>query len=466
VAPFETVAVAYFAAVALAVALSRRRRAAAVAAVVAGAVLLAARTLSPDVRAWLAHLYLVTGYWAPALAATAAPDTGFERWLITVDAAWQRRLARTPGWLAAAGEFAYLLCYPFVPATFVVVWIAGTPRDVERFWLAVLLAGYACYASIPWLVARPPRLLLPSPLRVRIARVNVALLSRVSHNLTTFPSGHVAVAAAATATVMPVSAAAGLLCAAVTAGIALGAATGRYHYVVDVKIGIVVGLLAATTAALAQRPAPSHDQRRMEMVDQQIEARGVLDRRVLAAMRKVPRERFVPPQLANRAYDDNALPIGLGQTISQPYIVAHMTEVLRVAPDHTVLEIGTGSGYQAAILGELAREVYTIEIVSDLARRASRVLQDLGYRNVHVRDGDGYAGWPEHAPFDRVLVTAAPEQIPQPLIDQLATPGLLVAPVGAQGATQWIVIVEKTEKGLVERRTIPVQFVPFTRRDR
>ncbi len=203
---------------------------------------------------------------------------------------------------------------------------------------------------------------------------------------------------------------------------------------------------------------------RMEMVDQQIRQRGVTDERVLEAMRTVPRERFVPADQFNRAYDDNPLPIGHGQTISQPYIVAHMTEVLGVDPDHTVLEVGTGSGYQAAVLGELAREVYTIEIVSALAERAAATLTDLGYANVHVKDGDGYAGWPEHAPFDRIMVTAAPDEIPQPLLEQLAPGGRLVIPVGPQGAAQWMTVVEKTDRGLVERRTIPVQFVPFTRR--
>jgi protein-L-isoaspartate(D-aspartate) O-methyltransferase len=478
--PFESLACAYFVILAVAIALSRtsgstlghepadrvRSRsitAAGAALLMSGLVIAAARWLPADGRAWLAHLYLVSGYWIPALAATARPGARFEAWLIRADEPWQARLMRTPRWLAALGEAAYLLCYPFVPAAFALVWRGGTDADVERFWLAVLAAGYACYGSIPWLVARPPRLVAAQPAGTRLARVNVALLSTVSHNLTTFPSGHVAVSIAATLTVVPVSSAAGVLCGLVAAGIAVGAATGRYHYVVDVKVGLVVGVLAASAAALAQRPAASHDQRRMEMVERQIEARGVLDRRVLDVMRTVPRERFVPAALAARAYDDNALPIGQGQTISQPYIVAHMTELLRIAPHHTVLEIGTGSGYQAAILGELAREVYTIEIVSDLAQRATRVLAELGYRNVHVRDGDGYAGWPEHAPFDRVLVTAAPERIPQPLVDQLAPGGLLVAPVGAQASAQWIVVLEKTERGIVERRTIPVQFVPFTR---
>jgi protein-L-isoaspartate(D-aspartate) O-methyltransferase len=198
------------------------------------------------------------------------------------------------------------------------------------------------------------------------------------------------------------------------------------------------------------------------MVERQIASRGVTARGVLEAMRKVPRERFVPPELASRAYEDSPLPIGLGQTISQPYIVAYMTELLRTEPHHRVLEIGTGSAYQAAILGSLAGEVYTIEIVPALARRAAVVLKELGYRNVHVREADGYAGWPEQAPFDRILVTAAPHTIPQPLLDQLASGGVLVAPVGS--ATQWIVVVEKTGHGMIERRTIPVQFVPFTRR--
>jgi protein-L-isoaspartate(D-aspartate) O-methyltransferase len=196
---------------------------------------------------------------------------------------------------------------------------------------------------------------------------------------------------------------------------------------------------------------------------EQLRARGVADARVLAAMAAVPRERFVPEDVALRAYDDNALPIGQGQTISQPYVVAYMTEALGVLEHHRVLEIGTGSGYQAAILGELAREVYTIEIIPELAARAESTLRQLGYTHVHTRTGDGYAGWPEQAPFDRVMVTAAPEQIPQPLIDQLAVGGRLVAPVGRQGEAQDITIVDRTPDGLVQRRTMQVWFVPFTR---
>ena len=225
-----------------------------------------------------------------------------------------------------------------------------------------------------------------------------------------------------------------------------------------VACAVLVGCMTA-----AQNSEPDLRARRHEMVEQQIRQRGVTDARVLDAMRTVPRERFVPPELLRQAYDDGPLPIGSGQTISQPYIVAYMTEALKVQPSHKVLEVGTGSGYQAAVLSHLVREVYTIEIVPELARRAETLLQSLNRTNVRVRAGDGYAGWPELAPFDRVMVTAAPEELPRPLIDQLAEGGLLVAPVGPQYAPQWMTVVEKTQKGVVQRRTIPVQFVPFTR---
>jgi protein-L-isoaspartate(D-aspartate) O-methyltransferase len=231
-------------------------------------------------------------------------------------------------------------------------------------------------------------------------------------------------------------------------------------------VRLALAALLLGEAAPAQQTGPEQERRRQDMVSNQIAARGLSDARMLNAMRKVPRERFVPAHLALRAYDDSPLPIGDGQTISQPYIVAYMTEVLRVAPGHRVLEIGTGSGYQAAILAELAREVYTIEIVPALARRAREVLQSLGYSQVQVREGDGYAGWPAQAPFDRIMVTAAVEQIPQPLLDQLGSNGVLVAPVGPQQAVQEITIVEKTVRGTIERRTIPVRFVPFTRSPR
>lgn len=229
---------------------------------------------------------------------------------------------------------------------------------------------------------------------------------------------------------------------------------------------LLVALAAVGSTIAAQRAAPDVRTLRMQMVEQQIRQRGVSDPRVLEAMRTVPRERFVPADLASRAYEDSPLPIGQGQTISQPFIVAYMAEALGVSRQHRVLEIGTGSGYHAAVLAALAREVYTVEIVPELARRASATLKALGYANVRVREGDGYAGWPEHAPFDRILVTAAPDAIPKPLVDQLAPGGTMVIPVGPQGAPQWMTIVEKTGRGIVERRTIPVQFVPFTRRGR
>jgi len=227
-------------------------------------------------------------------------------------------------------------------------------------------------------------------------------------------------------------------------------------------------VLFAAATAVAPLPAQVSENelaaRRRLMVDRQIAARDVRDARVLAAMRKVERHRFVPSALIANAYDDSPLPIGFDQTISQPYIVAYMTEALGVERRHKVLEVGTGSGYQAAVLGELAASVYTIEIVPQLAQRASATLESLVYSNVHVRSGDGYGGWPEQAPFDRIMVTAAPEEIPKPLIDQLAAQGRLVIPVGAQGATQWLTIVEKTAKGVVQRRMLEVRFVPFTRR--
>jgi protein-L-isoaspartate(D-aspartate) O-methyltransferase len=199
---------------------------------------------------------------------------------------------------------------------------------------------------------------------------------------------------------------------------------------------------------------------RERMVRIQIEGRGVEDPRVLEAMRKVPRHLFVPPALAANAYDDSPLPIGHEQTISQPYIVALMSELLELEGDEKVLEIGTGSGYQAAILGELAAEVYTIEIVEPLAEEARARLAALGYDTVHVRAGDGYRGWPEQAPFDTIMLTAAPPEMPQPLVDQLAPGGILVAPIG--DLHQDLVVFEKTAGGLTRREVIPVRFVPMT----
>lgn len=199
---------------------------------------------------------------------------------------------------------------------------------------------------------------------------------------------------------------------------------------------------------------------RDRMVTEQIEARDVADSRVLAAMRKVPRHRFVPEQLRPEAYDDHPLPIGAGQTISQPYIVAIMSELMQLRGGERVLEVGTGSGYQAAVLAELAQEVYSIEILAPLARRAAAALRELGYAGVAVRAGDGYLGWPEAAPFDAIIVTAAPDHIPQPLVDQLKIGGRLVIPVGAY--YQELLQCVKTPQGLPCKSIIPVRFVPLT----
>lgn len=199
---------------------------------------------------------------------------------------------------------------------------------------------------------------------------------------------------------------------------------------------------------------------RHAMVHSQIHARGIDNERVLAAMRKVPRHLFVPESVRDSAYEDRPLPIGEGQTISQPYIVALMTDLARPRAGERVLEIGTGSGYQAAVLAELGPEVYTIEIVEPLAARATDLLRSLSYAKVHTRVGDGYRGWPEKAPFDAIVVTAAPETIPQPLKDQLRVGGRLVIPVGA--SNQELRLVTRTKDGFHEERVIPVRFVPMT----
>lgn len=195
--------------------------------------------------------------------------------------------------------------------------------------------------------------------------------------------------------------------------------------------------------------------------------RAALDPRVIAALRRVERERYVPPQQVAQAYDNRPLAIGAGQTISQPFIVALMTDLMQLRPGDRVLEVGTGSGYQAAVLGELAGAVYTIEIVEPLAREAARALKAAGYRNVHTRVGDGYAGWPEEAPFDAIMVTAAAPGLPQPLVDQLKPGGRLVIPLGASGAVQTLTVIEKDAQGrLIRRRVLDVRFVPFTRAPR
>jgi len=199
---------------------------------------------------------------------------------------------------------------------------------------------------------------------------------------------------------------------------------------------------------------------RQRMVQEQLMSRGVRDERVLAAMNKVPREEFVPQDSRAASYTDQPLPIGYGQTISQPYIVAFVTEQLRPKPSDRVLEVGTGSGYQAAILAELVAEVYSVEIVEPLAKNAEATLQRLGCKNVHLKIGDGYKGWPETAPFDAIIVTCAPDKVPQPLIDQLRDGGRMVIPVGDRFA-QELYLLEKKNGQLKQSATLPVRFVPM-----
>ncbi|HSC29189.1 MAG TPA: protein-L-isoaspartate(D-aspartate) O-methyltransferase [Vicinamibacterales bacterium] len=203
---------------------------------------------------------------------------------------------------------------------------------------------------------------------------------------------------------------------------------------------------------------------RARMIREQLRSRDIKDQRVLDAIARVPRHLFVPEPQRAQAYGDYPLPIGHGQTISQPYIVAFMTQALDVEPDHRVLEIGTGSGYQAAVLAELVKEVYSIEIVPPLAERARETLAALGYRNVHVLTGNGYLGWPEHAPYDRVMVTAAPTEVPPALVEQLRMDGVMAIPVG--DLFQELRILRKTSTGLKTLATMPVRFVPMTGRDK
>ena len=235
----------------------------------------------------------------------------------------------------------------------------------------------------------------------------------------------------------------------------------------DVMFRRSLSLLTLTlmlTACLqgAADTSKEHPQRRAVMVRKQIMARGVTSERVLRAMGKVKRHLFVPARYRSFSYADRPLPIGLRQTISQPYIVAFMTEALKLKPDARVLEIGTGSGYQAAILGEVAGEVYSMEIISALGQRSKKLLKSLGYGNVHVRIGDGYKGWPARAPFDAIILTAAPPEIPKPLLQQLKKPGgILVAPVGKAG-DQRLVRLTRTLEGFKEEQLMLVRFVPMT----
>jgi protein-L-isoaspartate(D-aspartate) O-methyltransferase len=216
-------------------------------------------------------------------------------------------------------------------------------------------------------------------------------------------------------------------------------------------------------AALMHAPFQDRAAEREMMVREQIEDRGVTDPATLRAMRAVPRHLFVPGRYADDAYDDRPLPIGYGQTISQPYIVAAMTELVRPLPGSRVLEIGTGSGYQAAVLAEIVDSVYTIEIITELARSAAAALARAGYRNILTRNADGYYGWKEAAPFDAIIVTAAAEHIPPPLIEQLRDGGRMVIPVGSPFLVQTLMLVEKKGGKVSTRSLMPVRFVPLTR---
>ena len=225
---------------------------------------------------------------------------------------------------------------------------------------------------------------------------------------------------------------------------------------------IIVIVLVMFAGMLTYAQADNWQALRQQMVDTQIRARQVQSEAVLQAMARVPRHLFEPESVRPYAYEDRPLPIGRGQTISQPYIVGYMTDVLQLEPSHRVLEIGTGSGYQAAVLAEIATHVYSIEIVAELAEGARRALTESGYRNVDVRTGNGYLGWPDRAPFDRIIVTAAPPTIPNALVDQLAVGGIMVVPVGTD--YQEIAIISRSASGTTETRTIGVRFVPMVTR--
>ena len=227
-----------------------------------------------------------------------------------------------------------------------------------------------------------------------------------------------------------------------------------------ISLCVLLGAVACVSGN-GDRPAvQDYEAQRRAMVAAQLRARDITSPRVLDAMLKVPRHLFVPEPQRHDAYGDFPVPIGHGQTISQPYIVAFMTQALEVRPSDRILEIGTGSGYQAAVLAELAKDVYTIEIVEPLATQARETLDSLGYRNVHVRAGNGYLGWPEEAPFDRVIVTAAPDEVPPALVEQLKVDGVMAIPVG--DVVQELRILRKTREGLETLETLPVRFVPMT----
>jgi protein-L-isoaspartate(D-aspartate) O-methyltransferase len=228
--------------------------------------------------------------------------------------------------------------------------------------------------------------------------------------------------------------------------------------------GLIAGL-AATLIGYEAKLAVAEDgevRSRQGMVKNQLMAGGITNPEVLRAMSDVPRHEFVPAAMRPFAYVNGPLPIGHGQTISQPFIVAYMTQVLELTNSDRVLEVGTGSGYQAAILGKLCKEVYTIEIVPELAESSRQLLARLGFENVHVKAGDGYLGWPEKAPFDAIIVTCAPDHVPEPLVNQLAEGGRLIIPVGEEGTIQQLVLLRKREGKILRENKLDVRFVPMT----
>ena len=225
---------------------------------------------------------------------------------------------------------------------------------------------------------------------------------------------------------------------------------------------VAVACMAVAVLALPAFAQDDYQDARSAMVDTLVDERIISNERVIQSMKKVPRHQFVPRGQQPSAYDDTPLPIGEGQTITAPSVVGMMTEALQPQPTDRVLEIGTGSGYQAAVLAEIVRHVYTIEIVEQLATTAKTRLQDLGYTNITVRHGDGYKGWPEHAPFDKIIVTAAPEQIPPALIDQLKDGGRMVIPIAEDGWAQKLYLVEKTGDQITKTELADVIFVPMT----
>jgi protein-L-isoaspartate(D-aspartate) O-methyltransferase len=231
------------------------------------------------------------------------------------------------------------------------------------------------------------------------------------------------------------------------------------------KLFLILMVCAALAGVLPAKAADSNEfvKKRQQMVDRQIKDRGIVDLKVLRAMATVPRHLFVPEYLQRLAYTDGPLPIGHGQTISQPYVVAYMTDILHLQRQHRVLEIGTGSGYQAAVLAELSDQVYTMEIIPELTDTASKRLKNTGYGSVNVKQGDGYHGWPDAAPFDAIVVTAAAEFIPPPLLQQLAEGGRMIIPVGSPFYVQHLMLVEKKQGQITTRSLMPVRFVPFRR---